>query len=176
MSRLWSYYKRARKTNHKESTDCIEPSLQILFTYQVWSILWWMVAWLRTSQESICLWTDATQKDQWTIQAWRSKTTRLGCLHVAGRVHRRTQRYYATTNQMINNQNHNGIEWEPYVEHGVAKLRPKKNLQRTHSHLLSRKWLPLSTDLAPPTHLNSKPEASKTLKNNWKIFFRGIYV
>lgn len=31
---------------------------------------------------------------------------------------------------MINNQNHNGIEWEPYVEHGVAKLRPKKQLTK----------------------------------------------
>ena len=31
---------------------------------------------------------------------------------------------------MINNQSQYGIEWEPYVEHGVAKLRPKKTLTK----------------------------------------------
>ena len=31
---------------------------------------------------------------------------------------------------MINNQSHNDIEWEPYVEHGVSKLRPKKPLTK----------------------------------------------
>ena len=31
---------------------------------------------------------------------------------------------------MINNQSQYGIEWEPYVEHGVAKLRPKKQLTK----------------------------------------------
>ena len=33
-------------------------------------------------------------------------------------------------NQIINNQSQYGIEWEPYVEHGVAKLRPKKQLTK----------------------------------------------
>ena len=31
---------------------------------------------------------------------------------------------------MINNQSQYAIEWEPYVEHGVAKLRPKKQLTK----------------------------------------------
>ena len=31
---------------------------------------------------------------------------------------------------MINNQSQYGIEWEPYVEHGVAKLWPKKPLTK----------------------------------------------
>ena len=31
---------------------------------------------------------------------------------------------------MINNQSQYGIEWEPYVEHGVAKLRPKQQLTK----------------------------------------------
>ena len=31
---------------------------------------------------------------------------------------------------MINNQSQYGIEWELYVEHGVAKLRPKKQLTK----------------------------------------------
>ena len=31
---------------------------------------------------------------------------------------------------MINNQSQYGIEWEPYVEHGVVKLRPKKQLTK----------------------------------------------
>ena len=31
---------------------------------------------------------------------------------------------------MINNQSQYGIEWEPYFEHGVAKLRPKQQLPK----------------------------------------------
>ena len=31
---------------------------------------------------------------------------------------------------MINNQSQYGIEWEPHVEHGVAKLQPKKQLTK----------------------------------------------
>ena len=33
-------------------------------------------------------------------------------------------------NQMINNQSQYAIEWEPYVEHGVVKLRPKQQLTK----------------------------------------------
>ena len=31
---------------------------------------------------------------------------------------------------MINNQSQYGFEWEPYFEHGVAKLRPKQQLTK----------------------------------------------
>ena len=30
----------------------------------------------------------------------------------------------------MNNKTYQQLEWEPYVEHGVAKLRPKKQLTK----------------------------------------------
>ena len=123
------------QTNFSEGTDSTESSLQSLFACQLCTFILWLVAWLRSHQEPLCVWTYAVQEDRRKVQAWRSKAKELGRLHVARRVHPRTHRYFirSMTEPITNIDDF----VEVYFESGCARLRFKQGI--TPKSLLDEK-------------------------------------
>ena len=80
----------------------------------------------------------------------------------------------------MNNKTYQQLEFEPYVQHGVAKLRPKKQLTKDSFSPAAQEMAAViygldgTNTLMAPTHQQANLEASKTPRNNEK-YLSGVF-
>ena len=75
----------------------------------------------------------------------------------------------------MNNKTYQQLEFEPYVEHGVAKLRPKQQLTKDSFSPAAQEMAAVIYGWTTPTHLQANLlEASKTPRNNEK-YLSGVF-
>ena len=77
---------------------------------------------------------------------------------------------------MINNQSQYAIEWEPYFEHGVAKLRPKQQLTKDSFSPAAQEMAAVIYGLNDTNTPESKARGTKNSQKNWIIIVRAVYV